>query len=505
MKNKDQKIAIIGGGYGGLAVGALLSKYGHKVSLYEAHSYLGGCASLFRSKGFTFDVGATTLSGLERERPLRILVDLLGISFSYETLDEPMRIHFSDGTSLIRYRDHQKFLGELQRVFPHFDHATFWATQRDREQRLWKVLSAGQHFPPKNIKDILALTKPSIVKEAELGLRAFKPLKLPSTAKTIPKLEKEKLQRFLDEQLMISTQAKLGEVPELMGAMGLVYPEDMHYPWGGISSLAYKLKDFMKEHKSEVILNAKVKKVTRIKRESGNDGFEIFGEKQRKDFSEKFDLVISNLPLWNTPELLDKELLDELKTPKQIDDECWGAVTANFAIKTKTPINPLYHQVHYQNNPLGEDGSYFFSFSHPKDRERAPEDWQTVTVSTHTRVRDWEESFKNGSYDSLKKHFQQSIKAIFDQRFKDFEILDYQDFGIGTPHTFKHYTGRHRGMVGGLPHNGSNHILNYPQTHSGIKNFYRVGDTTFPGQGIVGVATGALMLAGHLTNKNLLL
>lgn len=56
IKN-PKKIVIIGGGIGGLATAALLAKDGYEVTVLEKNSTVGGRASIWKSKGFTFDMG----------------------------------------------------------------------------------------------------------------------------------------------------------------------------------------------------------------------------------------------------------------------------------------------------------------------------------------------------------------------------------------------------------------------------------------------------------------
>ena len=53
--------AIIGGGLAGVATAARLQAHGLATVVLEAHGQPGGCAGFFRRKGFSFDVGATTL------------------------------------------------------------------------------------------------------------------------------------------------------------------------------------------------------------------------------------------------------------------------------------------------------------------------------------------------------------------------------------------------------------------------------------------------------------
>ncbi len=53
--------AIIGGGIAGMATAARLQARGLATVVLEAHGQPGGCAGFFRRRGFSFDVGATTL------------------------------------------------------------------------------------------------------------------------------------------------------------------------------------------------------------------------------------------------------------------------------------------------------------------------------------------------------------------------------------------------------------------------------------------------------------
>ncbi|TFG11146.1 MAG: NAD(P)/FAD-dependent oxidoreductase [Promethearchaeota archaeon] len=52
-----EDVIIIGAGIGGLACGALLAHGGHKVTIFEKNSYLGGACSSYTKEGFTFDRG----------------------------------------------------------------------------------------------------------------------------------------------------------------------------------------------------------------------------------------------------------------------------------------------------------------------------------------------------------------------------------------------------------------------------------------------------------------
>ena len=63
--SNPQTIVVIGAGIGGLTAAALLAKRGYRVRVFDQALVPGGCASTFKRRGFTFDVGATQVAGLE--------------------------------------------------------------------------------------------------------------------------------------------------------------------------------------------------------------------------------------------------------------------------------------------------------------------------------------------------------------------------------------------------------------------------------------------------------
>ena len=53
---------VIGSGFGGIAAALRLKAKGHKVTLIEKHSDLGGRARVFKKNGFTYDGGPTVIT-----------------------------------------------------------------------------------------------------------------------------------------------------------------------------------------------------------------------------------------------------------------------------------------------------------------------------------------------------------------------------------------------------------------------------------------------------------
>ena len=62
-------VIIVGGGLGGLTSGAKLAREGKKVLLLEQHDRPGGCATTFKRKDFTMEVGLHEMDGLHPSDP----------------------------------------------------------------------------------------------------------------------------------------------------------------------------------------------------------------------------------------------------------------------------------------------------------------------------------------------------------------------------------------------------------------------------------------------------
>lgn len=57
MENHKKRAVIIGSGFGGVGLAAMLAKAGYAVDVYEKNESLGGRASVFDAEGFHFDMG----------------------------------------------------------------------------------------------------------------------------------------------------------------------------------------------------------------------------------------------------------------------------------------------------------------------------------------------------------------------------------------------------------------------------------------------------------------
>ncbi len=96
-----QKVAVVGGGLGGLAAACTLAARGHAVTMLERNAWLGGKAAVLHQHGFRFDMGPTILTlpsvlrriFAESQRDLADYLELI-------PLDPQWRCMFDDGSQL---------------------------------------------------------------------------------------------------------------------------------------------------------------------------------------------------------------------------------------------------------------------------------------------------------------------------------------------------------------------------------------------------------------------
>lgn len=482
---------IIGSGYGGIASAALLAKEGFSTLLLESHVTIGGCASFFKRKSFTFDVGATTLSGVLPNQPLGKFFKELNIKPNLKKLDIGMIIKLKN-KDIIRYSDKNKWINEANQKFG-IEQKEFWDKIYTIESKAWNLISDNYRLPPKNLSDLIHLAKISNFRYIDLIEGLFRPLKLLLERY---KLDKNKdLVDFIDEQLLISTQNTSILAPYLTSAIGLAYPSETYYPYGGIYKPLELALNYFKSKGNEIKFKEKV--ISILKKD---DYYEIT---TLKGNIYKSKGIISNIPIWNMKEICNGNIREYFTDISDSFKKSWGAFTLYFVVKDKIDLDTSYYQIHTKSQlPYASSKSIFVSFSLDDDFEKAPKGWRTVTISTHTNVDNWE-NLSNDEYESRKKTLENSILEEFNYAFPELRQEEKLYIESGSPKTFKFFTGRYKGYVGGIPHTVKKSILSLPSNITPFDNFYIVGDTVFPGQGTPAVVLGALNVVQRIKDSEI--
>ncbi|USB32907.1 phytoene desaturase family protein [Paenibacillus sp. YPG26] len=113
-----KRVAIVGGGIGGLTAALMLNRHGVDVTLYEQKNKVGGRLAFEQEGAYRIDQGPTIVLLPEM---LLSLLEEAGVSRSRITLlpCEPMYdIHYANGRKLTKYRERDAMAEELAKVFP---------------------------------------------------------------------------------------------------------------------------------------------------------------------------------------------------------------------------------------------------------------------------------------------------------------------------------------------------------------------------------------------------
>jgi phytoene dehydrogenase-like protein len=83
-----------------------------------------------------------------------------------------------------------------------------------------------------------------------------------------------------------------------------------------------------------------------------------------------------------------------------------------------------------------------------------------------------------------------ALDAVVPGAWERADVID-----SATPHTFAGYTGRSRGLVGGLPQTPAYANLRALSHRSGVAGLMLCGDSAFPGQSTVGASLSGVAAA----------
>lgn len=485
------RIGIIGGGVAGLTTGALASRIGHDVTVYESSREWGGCAGKFERGDYRFPAGATLGMGFEPGGLHERVLSYLGETIDVRPLTEVMHIHL-DGQTVRYHQDREQFLAELESTFPELaprirDFFNEVWTDFETIRPLFETLPA---LPFRTIRD------------ATLAIRAFRPEQLRAFRKLYrplgTTLKRHRLngttfERVIDGILLDSLQTGAREASHLLASVALsIYHEGAFYVEGGLYTLAHALERSIRRSGGTTHLGRQITKIERVADE--------WLLTDRRGRLELVDIVVSAIPIETTHRLLSGA--DEQRFARQYRRQLKQGQWGTFSLYVTLPENvctnkPLFQQVYSADLPSGHA---FISMSAPDDSLRTVRPERTVTVSTHIDLREWRAWKDKATYEKLESDWTGRLVSVVKQVFPDW-TGDSSVLLPGGPGAWVKYTKRPHGAVGGYaqtPHQALFHAASY---RTKLPNFFVCGDTVFPGAGTIGAMTSGLHVGRALGAK----
>lgn len=487
----SSKVVVIGAGIGGLTAGALLAHRGYQVLVLDQALVPGGCASTFKRRGFTFDVGATQVAGLEAGGIHKRIFDELEIDLPAATPCDPACAVVLPGETepINVWRDPEKWQAERQRQFPGSE--PFWQLMTTLFEASWKFQARDPVLPPRNLWDLWQLS--SAVRPDTLITLPFTFMTVGDALRGYGLYENKRLKTFLDLQLKLYSQVDVDETALLYAATALGVsqePQGLFHLKGSMQVLSARLVEALEKYGGKLLMRHTVEhievsggKASRVR---------IRNQKTGEVWTETADEVVANVTVQNLVKLLGEQAPSGYKHRVDKLPPASGAFVIYLGVdQSAIPAGcPPHLQFLYDyQGPIGENNSLFVSVSHPGDG-RAPEGKATIIASSFTDAAMWWRGTKE-DYEALKEQYIEGAIARLNQYFYlKPETIIHQE--AATPRTFAYYTGRDQGVVGGIgqriPTFGPFGFAN----RTPIKSLWLVGDSTHPGEGTAGVSYSAL-------------
>ncbi len=488
--NAGKKVVVIGAGIGGLTAAALLAHRGYRVRAFDQAIVPGGCASTFKRRGFTFDVGATQVAGLEPGGIHHQIFEELGIDLPEASECDPACAVFLPGENqpINVWRDPQKWKQERERQFP--GSAPFWDFMKAMFDFSWRFQQRDPVLPPRSPWDIWQLAT---------ALRPDTLLTVPFTFSTVGEIlrgyelyKNRRLRTFLDMQLKLYSQTTADKTAVLYAATALGVsqaPQGLFHLKGSMQVLSDRLAQSLQENGGELHMRHRAEAIAI---ENGKPTQVKITNRKGETWVEAADHVVANVTVQNLVQLAKDNRMKGYK--KRVDklEPSSGAFVIYLGVEQlAVPENcPPHLQFLYDyDGPIAENNSLFVSVSREGDG-RAPAGKATIIASSFTDVQQWYDCDTDGYKAMKEKYTQEAISRLKD--YFDLRPEHLVHVEAATPRSFETFTGREQGIVGGIGQRVPTFGPFGFATRTPVKNLWLVGDSTHPGEGTAGVSYSAM-------------
>ncbi|KAJ6756186.1 hypothetical protein OIU79_028568 [Salix purpurea] len=491
-KRSNYDAIVIGSGIGGLVAATQLAVKGAKVLVLEKYVIPGGSSGYYERDGYTFDVGSSVMFGFSDKGNLNLITRALkAVGCEMEVIPDPTTVHFHlpNDLSVQVHREYIDFISELAAKFPH-----------EREGILkfygecWKIFNALNALELKSLEEPIYLFGQFFQKPLECLTLAYY---LPQNAGDIARkyMKDPQLLSFIDAECFIVSTVNALQTPMINAAMVLCdrHFGGINYPVGGVGGIAKSLSKGLVDQGSEILYRANV---TNIILEHGkavgvrlSDGRELFGK-----------TIISNATRWDTfGKLLKGETLPkEEENFQKLYVKAPSFLSIHMGVKAEVlpPDTDCHHFVLEDDWTRLEEpyGSIFLSIPTILDSSLAPEGHHILHIFTTSSIEDWE-GLSTKDYEAKKKVVADEIISRLEKKLFPGIRSSIAFMEVGSPKTHRRYLARDKGTYGPMPRKTPKGLLGMPFNTTAVDGLYCVGDSCFPGQGVIAVAFSGVMCA----------
>lgn len=486
-RRSETRAAVIGGGFGGLAVAIRLQAAGIRTVLFEARDLPGGRAYVYRDKGYTFDAGPTVITAPDclaelfalAGRRMEDCVELLPVRPFY-------RLLWDDGDAFDYSGDIEDMERQIRAKNP-----------RDVDGYRRFVDYAARVFA-KGYE--------------ELGAQPF--LRFWDMVRVAPQLARlradrsvyQTVRRFIENEHLrqaFSFHALLvgGNPLETSSIYTLIHFLErkwgVFFPRGGTGSLVSALVRLFEELGGELRLRTPVQRIDLVGRNgAAKHRLELGGGK-----AEAFDLVVSNADLHHTYGRLLGDLPEARRTARRLESMEWsmGLVVVYFGSRRRYPgiahhtvlFGPRYEGLLkdiFHGERLPEDFSLYLHAPTVTDPSLAPpgcESFYVLSPVPHlgNAAIDW--GREGPAYaDRILASLERALLPSLREHVETLRIL--------TPADFERDLGAYHGSAFSVaPILRQSAYFRPHNRDPSIPGLYLVGAGTHPGAGVPGVVNSA--------------
>ncbi|MBW4485446.1 MAG: NAD(P)/FAD-dependent oxidoreductase [Tildeniella torsiva UHER 1998/13D] len=499
---KTADVIVIGSGIGGLCCGALLARYGHRVTVCESHTIPGGAAHGFERQGFIFDSGPSLYSGMSYRastNPLRHVLDAVGEGDSvtwanYDTWG--VRIPEGDFDTTIGNDQFADVLRTLR-----------GETAVKEWRRLQKAMvplgKAATALPPAALRLDLGAAQTvapyvwELLRNAPALTQSSKPF-----STVLDRTTRDPFIRHWMNMLCFLLSGLPAEGTST-AEMAFMFAEwyrpgvMLDYPIGGSAALVNALVRGLEKYGGTLRLGAHVKEIL-------VEGDRATGVILRSGEVLSADTVISNASIWDTLRLVPEGALPKaFVEERQTTPECLSFLHLHLGIDgAGLPPDLACHYITVEDWERGIDAPQnliVMSIPTVLDPSLAPPGKHTIHVYTPATepYELWEGCDRRSpEYAELKKKRAAPLWRALERIIPGVRQRVEVEL-VGTPITHERFLRCHRGSYGPAI---SVETGLFPGPKTPLEGLLCVGGSTFPGIGLPAVAACGLMTANTLAS-----
>jgi prolycopene isomerase len=476
---KEYDAIVIGSGIGGLVAAT-------------QPAIPGRSSGYFQREGYTFDVGSSVMFGFSEKGSINLVTkSLAAVGRTLELIEDPVTVHYHlpNALSVPVHREYAKFLGELISRFPHEEVGirTFY-------KEAWRVYNALNALELKSLEEPRYLFGQFFRNPVACLTLAYY---LPQNAGDIARkyIKDPDLLSFIDTECFLVSTVDACRTPMINASMVMCdrHFGGINYPRGGVGRIAQELADGLVEYGGEVQYKANV---TQILMKDGK----AVGVQLSTGNTLYAKTVISNATRWDTFEKLMKaeDMPQEEKNFQKLYRKSPSFLSIHMGVKAEVlpPGTECHHLVLEDEWSKLEDPyqTIFMSIPTVLDSSLAPPGRHILHIFTTAWIDDWQ-GLSPADYEAKKEAVADKIvsrlEATLFPGLK--EATTFRE--VGTPKTHRRYLARDDGTYGPIPAGKPKGLLGMPFNTTAVDGLYCVGDSCFPGQGVIAVAFSGTMCA----------